>query len=388
MLYSQGELVTERFRRLGEGFFCQHIGTKIGDGLTPQAAAELGLSPGTVVGVGIIDAHAGGIGVLGGRVSEGDDSSLDGRLAMICGTSTCHMLATETAAFVPGVWGPYYSAMVPGMWLLEGGQSAVGSLLDWTIDSHVMGPQLRQRAKEEGVSIHDVLHTQLLQMQKAANLSSFHLLTASIHVLPYHHGNRSVTAIAARLLSSTSTAIAFSHLRLSLFPRRSPRADSSLLGCVSGLTLANSESSLALLYLATLQSICYADRHIIDTLSAQSSSIRRVILCGGLSRSPLFQQCEADILPVEVAVVAGDTDAMLLGSGMIAAAACGEWEGLRGAMKGMAGGVQLIAGAVKGSEVERFHSRKYQVFLQLHEDQLKYRRLMQADAAGIQHTSQ
>lgn len=28
-----------------------------------------------------------------------------------------------------GVWGPYYSAMVPGLWLNEGGQSATGKLV-------------------------------------------------------------------------------------------------------------------------------------------------------------------------------------------------------------------------------------------------------------------
>lgn len=31
--------------------------------------------------------------------------------------------------FVPGVWGPYLSGMVPELWLNEGGQSATGSLV-------------------------------------------------------------------------------------------------------------------------------------------------------------------------------------------------------------------------------------------------------------------
>ena len=344
--------MTEKFTRLGEGFFCQDIGSSIGDGLTAKAAAELGLPPGTAVGVGIIDAHAGGIGVLGGtsssdKADSGSTASLSGRLAMICGTSTCHMAVTEEAAFVPGVWGPYYSAMVPGLWLLEGGQSAVGSLLDYVIDSHAVGPSLRKRAAEQGQSVHDLLYAQLQRMQKQQGLSSFHFLTSSAHVLPYHHGNRS------------------------------PRADSSLLGCHSGLTLSHTDDALALLYLGTLQALCYADRHIVSTLSAQSTPIHSVILCGGLSRAAVFQQCEADVLQgVEVLVVDGGVDAMLLGSAMIAAAACGEWGGLRGAMQGMACKVTRVQGSEQDSDVQRFHQRKYAVFLQMHEDQLRYRRIM------------
>ena len=56
--------------------------------------------------------------------------------ALICGTSTCHMCITKHATFVPGIWGPYLSALVPNFWLNEGGQSATGALIDHIIDSH------------------------------------------------------------------------------------------------------------------------------------------------------------------------------------------------------------------------------------------------------------
>lgn len=46
------------------------------------------------------------------------------------------MIVSEDPIFVPGVWGPYKNAMVPNMWLGEGGQSATGKLIDHIIDSH------------------------------------------------------------------------------------------------------------------------------------------------------------------------------------------------------------------------------------------------------------
>ncbi|STS83865.1 FGGY-family pentulose kinase [Klebsiella pneumoniae] len=76
-----------------------------------------GLPIGTPVAVGMIDAHAGGIGtvgVLNGAVNN---------MAYVFGTSSCTMTTTQEAVFVPGVWGPYYSAMVPGYWLSEGGKA-------------------------------------------------------------------------------------------------------------------------------------------------------------------------------------------------------------------------------------------------------------------------
>lgn len=55
------------------------------------------------------------------------------------------MAVTKEATFVPGVWGPYKSAMVPGMWLCEGGQSATGKLVDHIIDSHPATAEIKKK---------------------------------------------------------------------------------------------------------------------------------------------------------------------------------------------------------------------------------------------------
>uniref|UniRef100_A0A8C3Y0M3 FGGY carbohydrate kinase domain containing n=1 Tax=Catharus ustulatus TaxID=91951 RepID=A0A8C3Y0M3_CATUS len=119
-------------------------GEAVGKGLTPDAARELGLPAGIAVAASLIDAHAGGLGVIGADVKGHnlpcENQPITSRVAMICGTSSCHMGVSETPIFVPGVWGPYFSAMVPGLWLNEGGQSATGKLV--SVWRHRQAPRL------------------------------------------------------------------------------------------------------------------------------------------------------------------------------------------------------------------------------------------------------
>src|SRR5690606_17823930 len=85
------DLAADGFDRIGRRI--RPMGEPVGDGLTQQAADELGLPVGTAVGVSLIDAHAGGIGILGASLdddSPGEDN-WQRRLALIGGTSSCHM---------------------------------------------------------------------------------------------------------------------------------------------------------------------------------------------------------------------------------------------------------------------------------------------------------
>ena len=159
-------------------------GAPVGQGLSAEAARELGLCEGTRVGASLIDAHAGALGLL---ASPG---GLLGRLGLVCGTSTCHMLLAERRLLVPGVWGPFHSAICPGLWLTEGGMSSTGGLLDHIIRSHTALPLLPGAPE---ASPHAALAT-LLSARAGEEGVEVAALARDVHVWPDYHGNRSPLA--------------------------------------------------------------------------------------------------------------------------------------------------------------------------------------------------
>jgi FGGY-family pentulose kinase len=163
-----GDLVDEGYRRIGK--CVRPVGEAVGEGLAASSARELGLAPGTAVGVSVIDAHAGGLGMLGAPLDEmpATAEELETRLALIGGTSSCHMAVSREARYVPGVWGPYYSAMVPGMWLTEGGQSATGALIDHILFSHAQADGLREVASTRGTTVYALLNERLERLGASA----------------------------------------------------------------------------------------------------------------------------------------------------------------------------------------------------------------------------
>src|SRR5260370_29677476 len=131
---SLGDLASNSYAKIGNDIVAP--GTPLGAGLTKSAAHDLGLLEGTPVGASLIDAHAGGVGTIGGREKSGASVDVRRRLAYIMGTSACIMATTSEPCFVPGVWGPYFSGMVPGFWLNEGGQSAADAAPRHLMKSH------------------------------------------------------------------------------------------------------------------------------------------------------------------------------------------------------------------------------------------------------------
>jgi FGGY-family pentulose kinase len=295
------------------------------------------------VAVAIIDAHAGGLGTIGvaldGRAPDVEE--LESRLSLIGGTSSCHMAVAREARFVPGVWGPYYSAMVPGLWLAEGGQSATGALVDHVVLSHARGAELADRAKAAGTSVYALLNERLATLARDAPFPA--ALTRELHVLPYHHGNRS------------------------------PRADPTLRGMVSGLKLTDSIDALAQLYLATVQGIAHGTRHIVDVLRAHGYAISTILACGGGTKNDVLLREHADATGCRVALPA-EPEAVLLGAAILGAVASGDQPSVTAAMGAMTRAGRVIEPA--RGEVARFHDAKHRVFQRMYEDQLAYREAM------------
>ncbi|XP_053985764.1 FGGY carbohydrate kinase domain-containing protein [Hylaeus volcanicus] len=332
------DLKKDNWRKIGNDV--RTPGDPVGQGLSTKAASELGLLKGTAVGTSLIDAHAGGLGMIGCSVPD-VSLNLQSRLALICGTSTCHMIVNEKKLFVSGVWGPYFSAMIPGLWLNEGGQSATGKLLDHIIDTHPATPGIL-KTLSGNKHIQQYLSELLQKMADQRGLKNVSYLTRDIHVWPDFHGNRS------------------------------PLADPSLKGMISGLSLSVDQENLALLYLATVQALTYGTKYILETLEAAGHTVEELLVCGGLSQNPLFTQIQADVLGLPV-LCPIERESVLIGSAILGSYAAGKFNTIYDAIKTMGGSANIVK---PKSECYKYHIQKYRVFRKMIQHQKDYREIM------------
>ncbi|MEX1120765.1 MAG: FGGY-family carbohydrate kinase, partial [Balneolales bacterium] len=336
------ELANDGYKKIGRKI--RPVGEAVGAGLDKEAAVDLGLEVNTPVGVAIIDAHAGGLGLLGMQSDkQKDSSSFNNRLALIGGTSSCHMAVADKPQFIKGIWGPYYSAMIPGMWLNEGGQSATGSLIDHVILSSDKSSELKEIAEDENKSVYKLLNERLEQIAQKQEMDYLGELSQNFHVLPYFHGNRS------------------------------PRANPNLVGSISGLHLSSSLDDLALQYLATIQAIAYGTRHIIDELNLNGYSIDSIMATGGGTKNEVFLQEHANITGCKITLPA-EPEAVLLGSAVLGAVASGKFATVQKAMEAMNQAGEIIH--PRNGEDRKYHDDKYRVFHKMYEDQISYNEIM------------
>jgi D-ribulokinase len=351
-LAHEGRWSAEFFRRIGLGLLAeddfarigrvmQDPGRAVGQGLSAEAAAAMGLRPGTPVGTGLIDAHAGAIGTLGG--SEGGEAvDPRRRLALILGTSACCMALADEARYVASLWGPYYAALTPGTWLIEGGQSAFGAAIDHMLRRH---PAFASSGAG-GEGGFERLERDIVA--RAGSLSAAAELARHLHVLPDLIGNRS------------------------------PLADPNMRGAVVGLDLRDDAASLAEWHVATVCGLAYGLAQVIAAMEGAGYAFDMLVVSGGASRSPLVRQIVADATGKMIGVPA-TTEPVLLGAAMLGAVAAGHTS-LAGAMGTMAGlgGRHLPAGGA----VAALHAAKSEAYAALQATEGRLRRLMGAQARG------
>src|SRR5260221_2685494 len=186
------------------------------------------------------------------------------------GTSACIMATTSEARFVPGVWGPYYSGMVPGFWLNEGGQSAAGAAIDHLIKSHPAYNESLVAAHAGGIEILELLERRIVSRVKSPGEAA--LFARDIHVMPEFLGNRS------------------------------PYSDPDSRAVIAGLDLDADIGAMERLFVAGLCGLAYGLADVIDAFAAHKVESNIIVMGGGARLSSLVRQIMADTTGLTVAL--------------------------------------------------------------------------------------
>jgi D-ribulokinase len=318
------DLASDKYAKIGNEIFAP--GTALGSGLTKSTANDFGLLEGTPVGASLIDAHAGGVGTIGGDGRSEETVDVFRRLAYIMGTSACIMATTSAPCFVPGVWGPYYSGMVPGFWLNEGGQSAAGAAIDHLVKSHPAYGEAVAAAYAAGIEIPEFLERRIVS--RVAGLGEVALFARDIHVLPEFLGNRS------------------------------PFADPYSRAVVAGMDLDVDLGSMERLFVAGLCGLAYGLADVVEAFRSHGVDSDMMVISGGAGRSPLVRQIMADTTGLTVAVPETQ-EPVLLGAAMLGAVAARTRGSISEAMAAMSAIGQLSEPTAPG--MADFHRNKRKV---------------------------
>ncbi len=233
------------------------LGEEIG-GLTSNAAAHLDLPEGVPVLQGGADAFIGMIGL--GVVNPGS-------LAFITGSSHLHLGLSPQAFHGQGIWGTYADAVIPGLHVVEGGQTSTGSVVSWI-------------RRTLGSPSYEELNHEAAELEPGSE---------GVVIQEHFQGNRT------------------------------PHTDPLSRGVISGLTLKHGRGHL---FRAALEGIAFGTELILETMRNNGFAAETVVLAGGATRSDLWLQIHADVsnLPLTLTKV---PDAPALGSAILAAVGSG-----------------------------------------------------------------
>jgi L-ribulokinase len=240
-------------------------------GLTEGWSERTGLPKGTPVAAPLIDAHAGLVGC--GITSAGT-------MALVLGTSFCHMLLAEQLELFEGVAGTVRDGILPGYYGYESGQTAGGDIYAWFVENCVPAAY-EADAERRGTGLHELLTRRAEKLKPGES---------GLLALDWWNGNRSVLM------------------------------DANLSGLVLGLTLDTRPEEI---YRACIEATMFGTRRIVQAYEDAGIEVGQFIACGGLPyRNELAMQILADILnrPIHVAA-SRQTGA--LGAALLGAAAAG-----------------------------------------------------------------
>ncbi len=239
------------------------LGAPVGP-LAPAAARGMGLSERTLVVTGGTDAYVAMVGL---------DVCRPGRTAFITGSSHLVLTMTDRPDPVPGLFGPHPDCVLPGLYVLEGGQVSSGSIIRWWHEHF-------------GVALSRGADPYAAMMARAESVP---IGADGLVALDFWQGNRN------------------------------PYTDYDLQGAVWGLTLKHSPDHLLR---ALIESIAFGTENILRTLTAAGIGVDRLTACGGSVRSRFLLQMHADVsgLPIAVPRV---SEATAFGAAIVAATGAG-----------------------------------------------------------------
>lgn len=250
--------------------------------LTAEVAEKIGLPAGIPVAVGAFDAHMGAVGAGCGK----------GTLVKIMGTSTCDCMPApldQQLPDIPGLCGIVPESIVPGMYGLEAGQSAVGDIFNWFVK------YLSPAEYGNDAAAHDKLS------QDAAKLRPGE---SGLVALDWNNGNRTILV------------------------------DPLLSGLLVGQTLHTTPAEV---YRALIEATAYGALTIVKRFEEYGVKVEQVINCGGIAeKNPLVMQIYADIcnLPMRISRSA---QTCALGAAIFGAVAAGTHPSVEAAQEKMTG---------------------------------------------------
>jgi len=209
--------------------------------LTPEIAKKVGLPEGLPVAVGAFDAHMGAVGA----------GIKPGTLVKIIGTSTCDIMVSpleQKLEDIPGVCGIVPNSVIPGMYGIEAGQSAVGDIFNWFVS--YLCPQEFSKGDP---------HANLSKVAARLKPGESGLLA-----LDWNNGNRTILV------------------------------DQTLTGLLAGQTLQTTAPEI---YRTLIEATAFGALTIIKRIEEYGVQVREVVNCGGIAeKNPLLMQIYADVI--------------------------------------------------------------------------------------------